>query len=110
MVSSTDARRGLGCDEVQAQAELIRQQADPRRPVAGPTGGPHVQPSPTSTVDADLGTRLIRRSDDGAVTAEYAVTTVAACGFAGILYEILKSDTVINLVVKVISKALGWLL
>jgi Protein of unknown function (DUF4244) len=59
---------------------------------------------------AALGTRLVRRSDDGAVTAEYAVTTIAACGFAGILYEILKSDTVINLVVKVISKALGWLL
>jgi len=59
---------------------------------------------------AAVGTRLARRSDDGAVTAEYAVTTVAACGFAGILYEILKSDTVVNLVIKVITKALGWLL
>ena len=48
--------------------------------------------------------------DDGAVTAEYAVTTVAACGFAGVLYEILKSDTVVSLIVKVISKALSWLL
>ena len=67
-------------------------------------------PAPRRRSYAALGTRLIRRSDDGAVTAEYAVTTVAACGFAGILYEILKSDTVINLVVKVISKALGWLL
>lgn len=54
-------------------------------------------------------TRLFRR-DDGAVTAEYAVTTVAACGFAGILYEVLKSDTVVSLIVKVISKALSWLL
>jgi len=53
--------------------------------------------------------RLFRR-DDGAVTAEYAVTTVAACGFAGILYEILKSDTVVGLIVKVITKALSWLL
>jgi hypothetical protein len=59
---------------------------------------------------AAVGARLFRRGDDGAVTAEYAVTTVAACGFAGVLYEILKSDTVVNLVVKVISKALGWLL
>ena len=50
------------------------------------------------------------RRDDGAVTAEYAVTTIAACGFAGILYEILKSDTVVSLIVKVISKALSWLL
>jgi hypothetical protein len=53
--------------------------------------------------------RLFRR-EDGAVTAEYAVTTVAACGFAGILYEVLKSDTVVSLIVKVISKALSWLL
>jgi hypothetical protein len=53
--------------------------------------------------------RLLHR-DGGAVTAEYAVTTVAACGFAGILYEILKSDTVVSLIVKVISKALSWLL
>lgn len=59
---------------------------------------------------AALGARLFRRDDDGAVTAEYAVTTIAACGFAGILYEILKSDTVINLVVKAISKGLSWLL
>jgi hypothetical protein len=59
---------------------------------------------------ASAGARLFRRGEDGAVTAEYAVTTVAACGFAGILYEILKSDTVVNLVVKVISKGLSWLL
>ena len=59
---------------------------------------------------ATMGARLFRRADAGAVTAEYAVTTIAACGFAGILYEILKSDTVINLVVKAISKGLGWLL
>jgi hypothetical protein len=67
-------------------------------------------PNPRQRWYAALGTRLARRSEDGAVTAEYAVTTVAACGFAGILYEILKSDTVVNLVVKVISKALSWLL
>jgi Protein of unknown function (DUF4244) len=54
--------------------------------------------------------RLLRRDDDGAVTAEYAVTTVAACGFAGILYEILKSGPVINLVFELIRRALSVLL
>jgi hypothetical protein len=38
--------------------------------------------------------------------AEYAVGTVAACGFGGVLYKILTSTPVINLVTDVISKAL----
>ncbi|HTY71333.1 MAG TPA: DUF4244 domain-containing protein [Actinomycetes bacterium] len=66
--------------------------------------------TPRSHHWAALGARWARLRDDGAVTAEYAVTTVAACGFAGILYEILKSDTVVNLIVKVITKGLSWLL
>ena len=45
------------------------------------------------------------RSDRGMTSAEYAVGTVAACGFAGILYKIVTSTPVINLVVKVIEKA-----
>jgi Protein of unknown function (DUF4244) len=56
------------------------------------------------------GARLLDRREEGAVSAEYAVMTVAACGFAGILYEILKSDTVVNLVINVITKALSVLL
>ena len=48
-----------------------------------------------------------RRSDDrGMATAEYAVATVAACGFAGILYKILTSTSVVDLVTGLISKAL----
>jgi hypothetical protein len=38
--------------------------------------------------------------------AEYAVGTVAACGFGGVLYKILTSTPVIKLVTDVISKAL----
>jgi len=38
-------------------------------------------------------------------TAEYAVGTVAACGFSGILYKVITSETVINLVKDVIEKA-----
>jgi hypothetical protein len=38
-------------------------------------------------------------------SAEYAVGTVAACGFAGILYKIVTSTPVVSLVLKVIEKA-----
>lgn len=31
-------------------------------------------------------------NEDGMTTAEYAVGTVGACGFGGILYELLTSD------------------
>lgn len=39
-----------------------------------------------------LTARLALRSEDGMNTAEYAVGTVGACGFAGILYKLLTSD------------------
>ena len=45
------------------------------------------------------------RRDDGMTTAEYAVGTVAACGFSGVLYKVITSDTVLNLVKEVIEKA-----
>ena len=53
-----------------------------------------------------LSTRLRRAGGDGgAVTAEYAVGTVAACGFGGVLYEVISSDSVLSLVTDVIRKA-----
>ena len=50
------------------------------------------------------GTRT--RIDAGMTTAEYAVGTLAACGFAGILYRIVRSQVVMNLLTGVITKAL----
>jgi hypothetical protein len=44
--------------------------------------------------------------DGGMSTAEYAVGTVAACGFAALLYKILTSDTVLHLVTDIIDRAL----
>lgn len=38
------------------------------------------------------GDRDGRGPDDGMNTAEYAVGTVGACGFAGLLYQLLTSD------------------
>jgi hypothetical protein len=36
--------------------------------------------------------RRLVRAEDGMNTAEYAVGTVSACGFAGLLYKLLTSD------------------
>lgn len=44
-------------------------------------------------------------SEAGMTTAEYAVGTVAACGFSGILYKVITSQTVLELLKSVISKA-----
>jgi hypothetical protein len=41
----------------------------------------------------------------GMATAEYAVATVAACGFSGILYKVITSPEILGLVTGVISKA-----
>jgi len=54
-------------------------------------------------------TELRRRWADeaGMTTAEYAVGTVAACGFAGLLLKLLTSQDVLGLLMKVVGKALG---
>jgi len=39
-------------------------------------------------------------------TAEYAVGTVAACGFAGILFKLLTSDAVVKMLKDIIERAL----
>ena len=46
------------------------------------------------------------RSDSGMTTAEYAVGTIAACGFGGILYKLLTSDQVVKLLRDIIKRAL----
>lgn len=50
---------------------------------------------------------VARSVDDeaGMTTAEYAVGTVAACGFGGLLLNLLTSDTVLNLLADVIRHA-----
>ena len=42
----------------------------------------------------------------GMTTAEYAVGTVAACGFGGVLYKVVTSHQVLSLLTSVISRAL----
>ena len=45
-------------------------------------------------------------SDEGMATAEYAVATVAAAGFGGILWTVITSPEVLRLIRAVISRAL----
>ncbi|WP_328594353.1 DUF4244 domain-containing protein [Actinomadura macrotermitis] len=47
-----------------------------------------------------------RTRDMGMTTAEYAVGTIAAAGFAGLLYKIVTSPQVRGLLVGIIRRAL----
>lgn len=48
------------------------------------------------------------RREDGMATAEYAVATVAACGFGGALIKILTTPSVTNLLVDAVKKAFSF--
>ena len=66
-------------------------------------------PQPDAPAAKPLGWFARRRQaaagDAGMTTAEYAIGTVAACGFGGVLYKLITSDTVFSLLTKVISRA-----
>jgi Flp pilus assembly pilin Flp len=47
------------------------------------------------------------RSDRGAATAEYAIATMAAVGFAGLLVVILRSDEVRGMLTDIVRHALS---
>jgi hypothetical protein len=46
------------------------------------------------------------RKDAGMTTAEYAVGTIAACGFAAVLYKVVTSGTVSGALESLIGRAL----
>lgn len=48
-----------------------------------------------------------RRRDDGMSTAEYAVGTVAAAAFAGLLFKIVTSPEVRQMLLAIIHRALN---
>lgn len=54
--------------------------------------------------------KLVRlvQADEGMSTAEYAVGTVAAAGFGGLLVKLLASPDVQQLLWGVIQKAFEW--
>ncbi|MEI8081211.1 MAG: DUF4244 domain-containing protein [Actinomycetes bacterium] len=49
------------------------------------------------------------KRDAGMATAEYAVGTVAATGFAGLLIKLLSGPEVMGLLQSVVEKAFEWL-
>ncbi len=58
-----------------------------------------------------MGQKLVRivKEDDGMSTAEYAVGTVAAAGFGGLLLKLLTSPEVQDLLWNVVLRAFSWL-
>lgn len=48
------------------------------------------------------------KNDDGSATAEYAIATMAAVGFAGLLVVIMKSDEVRGILTELVRSALSF--
>jgi hypothetical protein len=51
--------------------------------------------------------RVRQMTDVGMTTAEYAIGTLAACAFAGVLIKILTSAKVADLLTGIVTKALS---
>ena len=49
--------------------------------------------------------RRLLRSEGGMTTAEYAVGTIAACAFAGLLLKVVTSGSTMTLLSSVVKKA-----
>lgn len=65
------------------------------------TPGAATRPAPPRELAAALS------DETGATTAEYAITTLAACGFAAVLVVLLKSGEVRSLLMGIITSALS---
>lgn len=59
------------------------------------------------SVFRSVAARVRLRDDEGAATAEYAIATMAAVGFAGLLVVILRSNEVRGLLLGIIRSALS---
>ena len=70
---------------------------------------PTVPPALTRPTDPAARTTSRIRDDAGMTTAEYAVGTVGACGFAGLLYQLLTSDFGRQLLQHLFDKVLALL-
>ncbi len=124
---------GIGTDQQEtarhrpAAASPGRPGSAARRPAAVPTVGPWSPPQRPDAASTDRPWRrrrpvLPRRvaawhergrhvraqlSDAGMATAEYAIATLAAVGFAGLLVVILKGNEVKGLLLGIIRQALS---
>ena len=81
---------------------------DPMVPDQGPDGdGRDEAVTAELAVVKPSSVRECLADDTGATTAEYAITTLAACGFAALLVIVLKSDPLKEMITGVITGALG---
>jgi hypothetical protein len=57
------------------------------------------------SLNRDMKSKLFK-SENGSATAEYAIATMAAVGFAGLLVVIMRSDEVKQILYELVMKAL----
>jgi threonine/homoserine/homoserine lactone efflux protein len=89
-----------------SQAERARA---PVRITAPITRGPTVNQLEPKSVRRPLAILArLRQEEQGAATAEYAVATMAAVGFAGLLVVILRSDAVRAMLTDLVQRALTF--
>lgn len=50
--------------------------------------------------------QLRNGNDKGMATAEYAMGTAAACGFSGVLFEVLTDHSMVQLISDLVRKAI----
>jgi Protein of unknown function (DUF4244) len=72
---------------------------------------PSVRPASVRSIPVRVSARLqstTASGDAGMTTAEYAVGTVGACGFGGVLIALLKSEAVQQALKAIVMKALSF--
>jgi hypothetical protein len=70
---------------------------------------PHHPPVPSPAPRFRPHLRRLRglRDDSGMSTVEYAIGTLAAAGFAALLYTVISGDTVLNALTGLVERALS---
>lgn len=87
-------------------ADVAAAAAAPARPSDGPQPAEPGRPTgPDETGEAPAPARRVR--DAGMATAEYAIATLAAAGFAGLLLVVLRSDEVRGMLSSIVRQALS---
>lgn len=92
---------------------LVPRPASPAReaseasPVASPPAAAGPSGDAARCASRPLPVPLRHVEDAGMATAEYAIATLAACGFAALLLALMRSDEVRDLLYDVIRRALA---
>jgi hypothetical protein len=86
---------------------MTHQRPAPHTPPAALPDGPGNGSSPSRRGPSSVRARRGLAGDRGMTTAEYAVGTVAACGFGAVLYKAVTSDAVGRLLRGVLEQALS---